>query len=76
VAAISAFTRVFNALWRRSKGDGNKSALPTCPLNIPKSDKPISVGRASFEARFRSRVTMADHAQKTAAVDRYFGGAS
>jgi hypothetical protein len=30
----------------------------------------------SFEARFRSRVTMADHAQKTAAVDRYFGGAS
>jgi hypothetical protein len=61
---------------RPRRATATESALPTCPLNIPKSDKPISVGRASFEARFRSRVTMADHAQKTAAVDRYFGGAS
>ncbi len=54
VRAISALTRVFDALWRASKGDGTQ--IGGCRLGTKRAEigGPISVGAsaASFEGRF------------------------
>jgi hypothetical protein len=76
VAAISAFTRVFDALWRPSKGDGNQVGFADLPTQHSE------IGQADFgwPCILRGSLSLAprdeDLDEKTVAVDRYFGGVS